>query len=465
VRERATQQFGRWLSAEGLDTARTKQAVSTIGMLLDLKADCIDSPDPFAWDAELIEQLLLEVVPRTVVQRREDAMDTIPILRDYLQFLSEVNYRVVPHEELDQTFQLLDDLEIPTLEAADDPARRSFSGNILTYALKLGIEPDDREVLDRYMAWYDSLPDTERFELAETGDLKNPSMPFDPDAPTLPSAFGGPARPTSIGGTAPFDPALTDAPEPGSSIPWFLEAEEGGLGLTDADLARAGSHVGLTGLARTALAITDVVGTGLPLTKTGALKLVHLREVMEKVGLPGSPRTMWDQEQVTGAWVGLLYGGWIRVSGQRVGPDEGMAPLAAVDADPEAISTFVRALTFALFFELGNDPGYGFGSMPDAFVALLASVREDGLTMPVLSPVDPDAADRENPEAARIRALLPADHLSDEYFDEVFRYLRVQEDMVRAARIGLVKQTGMTFHGDGLVLEAVQFAMEAMRAS
>ena len=71
--------FELWLSSsDGAAPARI------IGTLLDLKAEHFDSPDPTLWTEEVTVELMTEIVPRKILQTRQDAMDLVQIGRAHV---------------------------------------------------------------------------------------------------------------------------------------------------------------------------------------------------------------------------------------------------------------------------------------------------------------------------------------------------------------------------------------------
>eukprot|EP01135_Chromosphaera_perkinsii_P010832 Nk52_evm1s2244 gene=Nk52_evmTU1s2244 len=69
-RERVLSEYGTWrITAE--EDAPAAAEVQNLETLLRLKADHLDSPEPGLWTTELTAALLTEVMPRTVIQSRE----------------------------------------------------------------------------------------------------------------------------------------------------------------------------------------------------------------------------------------------------------------------------------------------------------------------------------------------------------------------------------------------------------
>ena len=77
LREEVLSEFGTWRVTADPD-APAAEEVRTLETLLRLKAEKLDSPDPGMWTADLAAELLTEVVPRSVIQPREQKPQTAP---------------------------------------------------------------------------------------------------------------------------------------------------------------------------------------------------------------------------------------------------------------------------------------------------------------------------------------------------------------------------------------------------
>ena len=177
-RELVLSEYGTWrITAE--EEAPVADEIRTLETLLRLKAEQLASPDPGLWTEDLATALLTEVMPRTVVQPREQVMDVVPTLVRFVAYLRETGRWHAESMSVGQVSGVLGALEFAALEAADDPTRRSFSTNILGYGLSLGVDLEDEDELAAFMHWYNGLPDGERLALSETGRLEAPSHPYD----------------------------------------------------------------------------------------------------------------------------------------------------------------------------------------------------------------------------------------------------------------------------------------------
>src|SRR5690625_6045660 len=109
---------------------------------------------------------------------------------------------------------LLAGLEFTVLEAVDDPSRRSFSSNILTYGLEHGLDPEDEDALAAYMEWYNSLHHAHRVELSDRGSISDPAISYDPshETPAPHEAHGISFDACACHGSAYMDAAANDDP-------------------------------------------------------------------------------------------------------------------------------------------------------------------------------------------------------------------------------------------------------------
>ena len=407
-REEVLTEFGTWRLTADPD-APAAEEVRTLETLLRLKAEKLDSPDPGMWSEDLATDLLTEVVPRTVIQPREQVMDMVPLLVRFVGYLRESGRWHPEAMSVTEAPGMLADLEFAALEAADDPSRRTFSTNILGYGLGLGVDLEDEEELAAFMHWYNSLPDDERITLSSTGRLAEPSRPYDRDAALA---------------------AVRDGGQAGLPWPQFLPAPETDTGeglLTDLD--QSAEAYAAHPVVRRAVALLEVVGQGRRVTATGALTRADAAEVLRVCELEGTARSMWDRPEIVGPWIALRDGGWLEVRGDRAVRGVGPVPYVPLTEDPEAFVDFGHALLTSLL--LGRqareaDDG-GFAGMPDSLAAVLISCREGGLTMP-----GPDQV----------------------HGQERQRWGSVLTDLRGLARVGALEGEGLHFTGSGVLLSA-----------
>lgn len=424
-RERALSEYGTWrITAE--EDAPAAAEVQNLETLLRLKADHLDSPEPGLWTTELTAALLTEVMPRTVIQSREQVMDMVPTLGRFFTYLRETGRWHPGSMDAGDARAMLADLEFAVLEAADDPTRRSFSTNILGYGLSLGVDLEDDRELAGFMHWYNALPDEERLVLSDTGRLPSPSVPYQREASVRS------ARATDL---------------PGGTWPWFLPApEEDGMALGGLDAEQDAPAYAGSAFVQRAVALLDFVGQGRRVTRTGALGREDSRALLAAMGLDTAVRSMWDRPEIVGAWVSLLDGGWLELDRGVVRRAEGAVPFVSAEQDAEGFVAFGHAvLSAALFGRDARDAeDGGFVGMPDTIAALLAACRTEGLTLP--DPVSPE------PGAPR-PPLDPLTGVVDR--EELKRLFAVRHDLSDLAAIGVLERRGPRFIGSPAVLVAL----------
>lgn len=427
-RRSARQEREEVLSAYG--TARLEEdpdapvvdELRTLETLLRLKAERLDSPDPGMWSEDLARRLLTEIVPRTVVQRREQVMDMVPALRRLALHLQATGRWHQDSVTPDALPVLLHQLEFEALEAADDPSRRTWSTNVLGYGLSRGVDLEDDEALEDYMHWYNALGDEERTEISSTGRLREPSTPFDLEsARRARLAEEGPsaADPSGAG------PSADDPSAP--SWPWFLPLpDDDGDALPDpAEQRDVGPYLDSVLVTRARI-VLDVVGGGRRATVTGALGREDTQELLRRLGLEDGARSLWDRPEAAGVWVTLLDGGWLELDGDRVRAVRGPVPLTDPREDPEGFIEFGHALlTAALLGRQAREvEDGGLRGLPDTLAALLAACSPEGLRLP------PRTGPGLHPE-------LPAP-------DDLERLVRVLHDL------GVLADCGVLTHADGI---------------
>jgi hypothetical protein len=438
-REEVLSGYGSWRLAADED-ASVAEEIRTLETLLRLKAEHLDSPDPGLWTGELVETLLTEVVPRTVVQPREQVMDMVPTLVRFTAYLRGTGRWDPASMSADEAAGMFGELEFAVLEAADDPTRRSFSTNILGYGMALGVDLSDEDQLEAFMHWYDDLPDEERLALSETGHLPDPVVPFDGDE----------AR-RALEEQRTADRSAESAGE--HTWPWFLPAPDAEDGMVlEATLPEDELAVyAANDLVRRAAMILDLVGEReRRVTGTGALGRADCAELLDRgagaADGPDSVRTMWERPELAGPWITLLDGGWLDIADGRVHRETGPVPYAPVEVDPEGFVAFGHAVLTATL--LGKDArdaeDGGFRGMPDTLRALLAACGPDGLDLP--SPL----------EAGTQGQDVPVDPETGQWDRrELMRLFAVERDLSDLAETGVLDREGTRFSGSAAVLAAL----------
>ncbi|GAA1488171.1 hypothetical protein [Brachybacterium sacelli] len=390
--------------------ARADAEAAQVETLLRLKGDQLESPDPTYWTEELLDSLLTQVVPRKMVQPREEAMLLVPALTGFLEFLASRRRWHRASIDPARARTVLEQLEFSVLEAAEDPDRRSFSGNILNYAASLGVQLEDQQELADFMEWYNTaLTDGERHELTDTGRLANPGRPFTSGTsgpsprPTGGSAFFPPPPGGDGAGADPVDDEWDDAAEGlgAPDWPWFLPdpdeeradwpeedgeaAEEDGEAAED-PAAFAALHARVPLVPR-AVRLLELVGEGRAITATGALRRADVHTLVQKWGLEsGSEQisSMWDVPELVGPWTALIAGGWIELTSTRARPGEAATPYVAAEEDPEGFVQFARALLGILLLTMSQQEAEhgGLEGGADTFASLFYVTSADGLVLP-----------------------------------------------------------------------------------
>lgn len=464
-------QFVLW-RREAVSTDQADEEAAHVEPLLRLKAEQLDSADPTYWTEELIEVLLTEVVPRMVIQPREMVMAQVPAMGQFFAFLDEHQRWHPDGIDVDRARSVLEGLEFSALEAADDPTARSFTGNILVHASTLGVDLSTPELFDAYMQWYNTaLTNTERHEISDTGRLANPSMPFEASHWTgSGSDFGG-------------GPDPADVPDKEPGLPWFLPdnstLEEPLLALERAedDMEELTAAHGDVRLVQRAARLLEFLGKGRQVTSTGALRLADVRTLVEEWEIDTGPfavTSMWQVDEIAGPWSALIAGGWVTLTSTRAYPEQhDHAPYVPASEDPEAFTTFARAVMLMLLITLvQNDPDEGgFRGGPDTFAALLFAASPDGLTLPDANSILAELASHDHGEHSARKADFPAGS------DQMWQMWRVQADLMHLSRCGLLRHDpmvgteqeevpdpkGSTFRGNLAVFAVVITAVDATR--
>ena len=435
-RQELQAEFELWISSS--DVA---EPAKIIGTLLELKAEHLDSPDPTLWTEELTVELMTEIVPRKVLQTRQDAMDLVPALSLFFEFLGERGRWNEDSMSSQAASTLLAGLEFAVLEAVEDPSRRTFSSNILTYGLEHGLDPENEDALATYMEWYNTLPHAHRVELSDSGRISDPAISYDPSqAPPVPRGAHG----TSF--FAGDDDAHEDseADDAAPSWPWFLPD-------TDIDLERIRDwdpreHLEVyrrNTLVRRAQILLDFIGQGRRLTSTGALNRADTAEVLDRFGIDRTVRSMWDVPEITQVWGTLHDGSWLETTGTQIRPGSGPVAPASADEQPEQFIDFAHTLLLSALGSMWARDGSegGFTGMPDTLTTLLYVCQEGGLRRY-------DLRREQLPE-------VPLDpRTGQQDMDELLRYMRVATDLERLQTAGILEGDEDRVHGSAPVLIA-----------
>lgn len=398
----------------------------TLTVLLRMKREHLGSPGPAEWDLTLLEELLLYVAPRKWLISRVEAMNLVPALVRYFDFLEETDrWRRAPAHLADLR-GLLDELELEVLEAFDDPTRRSSSGNVLTYAMDAGVDLADKQQFDDFMHWYNNqLTREQRTAISDTGRLPASVPPYVPGAGEWAEEETAPEWPWF----------LPDDDELERRIARRIEENDG-----DANADIPAEQWAQLPLVQRAVSLLELVGERLPVTDTGALQRADLRKVVESWGLTehANARSMWDVLEVKAPWTALCQGGWVEVGATRAVPGkQPMEPYVALEEDPEGFSDFAKtllniALTHLVLVDRSSSADID--KTMDFLLALTFASAPEGLQLPP----KPDFVELyEQPERR--------DHPIEEYW----RLAHVAARLDNAADIGLVwKDADGKYHGN-----------------
>ncbi|MFE5774538.1 hypothetical protein [Brachybacterium sp. NPDC056505] len=420
-RAQALAEYSVWLEAPGAGadpvTARDIDVTSEtqlVDALLRLKSSRLASDDVGEWTGPIIEQLLTQLVPRTVIQVREASMDLVPALTRFFVFLQETGRWSRRSMRPEAAARTLADLEFAVLEAADDPSRRSFSTNLIGYGLEHGLDPRDEAALMGYIDWYDALPDDERTELSRTGRLTDPAVPYDPatmraqpgdhdgiaDVSRLEGGSSAPgrrglrdSRTRGHHGDAPEEPWPVWPPAPHRVSEPSPETAQDHDQADAQDMALRAEMAARVPFVRTAVALLETVGSGIAVTSTAGLDRSATSEVLARLGIQPEVRSMWEAPEIVGPWIALLDGGWLIREGRRVVPDAsadgGAGTADGADSprlrpsasEPEEFLRFARAVIVSLLAGLGmrGPEEGGLRGLPETLSALRAACGPDGV--------------------------------------------------------------------------------------
>lgn len=440
------EQFVSWRTASVPRGAAENEAAH-VETLLNLKADQLDVVDPTWWSLDLIELLLLDVVPRKVIQPRELAMEQGPALQQFFDFLAAQGLWHERSDPVQQARQLVEELEFEALEALDDPTRRSFSGNILAYAANLGVTPQEPQALEDFFDWYNTaLTIDERRAISDTGRLDDPSTPFEPGMSgsrrpaARGSAFFPPAQEESvfwpddevIAGELDYELEDAEFDQPPLSWPWFLpegidypvsEEEWGALRDDPATFAALFEELPIV---RRAATLLDFIGESRQVTSTGALRRADVETLIEQWGLDPGPRkvtSMWDVPEIVGPWRALVAGQWLDVGRTKVYREPDGGPVPDVE-DSQAYTEFGQVLITALLMTMAFDDVDGLQGGPDTFTALMLSAAPGGVE--ILQDVPP--------------GVLSGDEDIEEDVEKISRLWRTLSDLEQLSDLGLLRR-------------------------
>ncbi|MBE9403872.1 hypothetical protein IOE58_06615 [Brachybacterium sp. Marseille-Q2903] len=440
------EQFVSWRIASVPRGAAENEATH-VETLLNLKADQLGVVDPTWWSLDLIELLLLEVVPRKVIQPRELAMEQGPALQQFFDFLAAQGLWHERSDPVQQARRLVEGLEFEALEALDDPTRRSLSGNLLAYAATLGVTPQEPQALEDFFDWYNTaLTIDERRAISDTGRLDEPSTPFEPgmSGSGRPAARGSAFFPPSqeesafwpdddvIGGK--LDDELEDAEFDHAPLswPWFLPegidypvSDEEWEALRD-DPAAFAALFDEVPMVQRAAQLLAFIGESRQVTSTGALRRADVDTLIEQWGLDPGPRkvtSMWDVPEIVGPWTALVAGEWLDMGRTKVYREPGGDPVPDRE-DSQAYTEFGKVIITTLLMTMVFDEVDGLQGGPDTFTALMLSAAPGGVE--ILQDVPP--------------GLLSGDDDIDGDVERISRLWRTLSDLEQLSDFGLLRR-------------------------
>jgi hypothetical protein len=182
--------FTRWARAAPQMLSGDLDAdVEELRLVLGLLRDQLSVEDPAELTPADLRVLLLMTYPRKVtVLDAEDIADTIPALRDLVAFLADTGG--VDVEAANELRRELDDLEPRFADAVMDPANWGTARSITHAMASDGVDLDDQDAVDRWIAQYNERADDE----GPFGDDDLEDFDVDDEDLDLKEAFGLPDR-------------------------------------------------------------------------------------------------------------------------------------------------------------------------------------------------------------------------------------------------------------------------------
>lgn len=139
---------------QSVSLAHAFEEADDVKALLILKTGGLADPDLTSWSEEQIRRLLLELVPRHVLQPRQMLMRQITALGQYFAFLDSRGLWRKGNVDVERAREVLDDLVLPVLQVVEDPSQTSEPENILALADSWGCGPQNPEAFTRFLAWF-----------------------------------------------------------------------------------------------------------------------------------------------------------------------------------------------------------------------------------------------------------------------------------------------------------------------
>lgn len=372
-----------WLLKRGLP----RDAAHVIEPLLDLKETYTARPEPTVWTQDVLTELLCEVVPRKMLIEPQDQGDLVPAVWRYLEFLRDTGRWSDESFAVERIDEVMASLSGPVLEAFSDPGRRSFSTNILHYALEQGVDPSDESQMQEFIASYNALSDQERHAVTDTGT--NPFLTGPPGfrrSPDDPPRRGHlslvPDPDDSFDGEGPA--RWADGVGPLDAWPAFLGEPVDPEQLFSSPALAEGAPIEFdTELMRRAELIMEWLGQGRAVTATGALRRSETGKLLEVLGLSARHyQSMWDIPEIASAWGSLIQTGFIELGSTKAWPGRGF-PGTDAENPEQARAMKGVVLHYAVLSSTVGDEEEGPLHAPLlTLMALLKATMPDGFRLP-----------------------------------------------------------------------------------
>jgi hypothetical protein len=186
--------FARWAGAAPQKLSGDPDTdVEELRLVLELLRDQLSVDDPADLIPANLRVLLLMTYPRKVtVLDADDVADTIPALRDLVAFLADTG--TIDAEGAEELGRELDDLAPRFADAVMDPANWGMARSISQAMASDGVDLDDQDAVDRWIARYNERADDED-PFGDDVDLEDfEDFDLDDEDLNLKEAFGLPDR-------------------------------------------------------------------------------------------------------------------------------------------------------------------------------------------------------------------------------------------------------------------------------
>jgi hypothetical protein len=322
-----------------------------IETLVEFKDSYFADPDPAHWTVDVVEELLLEILPRKVTAPDEWFAAVTPTTRAYLQFLADRDRMSPGSDQASTLLAAVDQIGDRALAASRDPRNFGTAKAILT---RVGFDPSLPDPAGAALEAFNALPYAERAAAIDPA-LRGPGFRAalnPPDRDQQP----GPDEPFDLdellGPDEPFDlDELLALAEPddadGPSLPmiWLPPAPELAAAVRSAPL--------VTGLLR----LTAWNGAGRKVTRRNLLPLAEARHACADLGLPlpsGKLRSAEHLPALHRLWILALDRELLQIAGGQARRGEAAELLADPAADPgEVVEWWVSLLDACLVEGLG----------------------------------------------------------------------------------------------------------------